>query len=118
MFDKNVIRASNSPWSFLAILVTKKKGPDGKPQHRFCVDVTSFDPYLLPLLDLATSALYGTKYFMDLDCYSGFRQMGIGEEHKELTGFTLPSGHYEFDRLPFGISNIPANFQRLMDTAL
>ena len=44
--------------------------------------------------------------------------MGIREEHKELTGFTAPSGHYEFNRLPFGLSNSPANFQRLMDTVL
>jgi len=44
--------------------------------------------------------------------------MGIKEEHKELTGFTVPSGHYEFHRLPFGLSNSPANFQQLMDTVL
>jgi len=49
VLHKNVIRASNSPWSFLAILVPKKKGPEGKPQYRFCVDfsalnsVTRFD---------------------------------------------------------------------------
>jgi hypothetical protein len=42
----------------------------------------------------------------------------IKEEHKELTGFSVPSGHYEFNRLPFVLSNSPANFQRLMDTVL
>ena len=44
--------------------------------------------------------------------------MGIKEECKELTGFTVPSGHYEFNRLHFGLSNSSANFQRLMDTVL
>jgi hypothetical protein len=44
--------------------------------------------------------------------------MNIRENHKELTGFAVPSGHYEFNRLPFGLSNSPANFQRLMDTVL
>jgi len=44
--------------------------------------------------------------------------MGIKEKHKELTGFTVSSGHYEFNRLPFGLPNSPANFQRLMDTVL
>jgi len=105
-------------------LVPKKKGPDGKPQYRFWVDfralnsVTRFDPYPLPLLEEATSALYGSKYFTVLDCYRGFWQMGIREEQKKLTGFTVPSGYYEFNRLPFGLSNSPANFQRLMDTVL
>ena len=67
MLDKNVIPASNSPWTFPAILVPKKKGPDVKPQYRFCVDfralnsVTRFDPYPLPLLEEVTSALYGSK---------------------------------------------------------
>jgi len=124
MLDKNVIRPSDSPRPDPAILVPKKKGPDGKPQYRFCVDflalnsITRFDPYPLPLLEEATSLLYGSKYFSVLDCYSGFWQMGIKEECKELTDFTVPSGHYEFKRLPFGLSNIPANFQRLMDTVL
>jgi hypothetical protein len=44
--------------------------------------------------------------------------MNIREDRKELTGFTVPSGHYEFNRLPLGLSNSPANFQRLMDTVL
>ena len=44
--------------------------------------------------------------------------MNIREGHKELTGFSVPSGHYEFNRLPFGLSNSPTNFQRLMDTVL
>jgi len=100
MLNKSVIGASNSPWSFPAVLIPKKKGPDGKPQYRFCVNfralnsVTRFDPYPLPLLEEATAALYGSIYLMVLECYSGFWQMGFREEHKELTGFTVPSGHY------------------------
>ena len=88
MLDKQVIRPSNSPWSAPAILVPKKRGPDGKHQYRFCVNfralnsVTRFDPYPLPLLEEATSSLYGSKYFSVLDYYSGFSQMGIKEEHK------------------------------------
>ena len=123
MLDKGIIRESNSPWSAPAILVPKKS-LDGKPKYRFCVDfralnaVTKFDPYPLPIFEEATSALHGSKYFSVLDCYSGFWQVGIKEEHKELTGFSVPSGHYEFNRLPFGLSNSPANFQRLMDTVL
>ena len=41
--------------------------------------------------------------------------MPIKEEHKERTGLTVPFGHYKFNRLPFGLSKSPSNFQRLMD---
>ena len=44
--------------------------------------------------------------------------MDIKEEHKELTGFSVTSRHYEFNRPPFGLSNSRANFQRMMDTLL
>ena len=62
--------------------------------------------------------LHGSKYFTGLDCYSGFWQVIIKEEHRERTGFSTPSGHYEFNRLPFGLSNNPSNFQGLMDAVL
>jgi len=123
MLQKGVIRKSHSPWSAPAILVPKKS-LDGKTKFRFCVDfralnaVTKFDPYPLPRLEDSTSSLFGSKYFSLLDCYSGFWQINISEEHKELTGFTVPSGHYEFNRLPFGLSNSPENFQRPMDIGL
>jgi hypothetical protein len=64
------------------------------------------------------STLLGSKYFSVLDCYSGFWQVSIKEEHKERTGFTVPFGHFEFNRPPFGLSNSPTNFQRLMDEVL
>jgi len=72
----------------------------------------------LPIVEETTSALFGSKYFSVLDCYSGLWQVEIKEEHKKLTVFSVPSGHYEFNRLPFGLSNSPANFQRMMDTVL
>ena len=123
MLKKEVIRESSSAWSAPAILVPKKT-TDGKPKYRFCVDfrslnaVTKFDPYPLPVFEETTSTLFGSRYFSVLDCYSGFWQVPIKEEHKERTGFTVPQGHYEFNRLPFGLSNSPSNFQRLMDIVL
>jgi len=123
MLQKGVIRKSRSPWSAPAILVPQKS-LDGKPKFRFCVDfrslnaVTKFEPYPLPRLKDNTSSLFGSKYFSVLDCYTGFWQINISDVHKELTGFTVPSGHYEFNRLQFGLSNSPANFQRLMDVVL
>jgi hypothetical protein len=123
MLQQGVIRESDSPWSAPTILVPKKS-LDGKPKYRFCVDfralnaVTKFNPYPLPPMDEAASTLFGSKYFSVLDCFSSFLQVSIKEKHRERTAFTVPSGHYEFTRLPFGLNNSPANFQRLMDTVL
>jgi hypothetical protein len=64
------------------------------------------------------SVLHGSKYFSVLDCYSGFWKVPIKEEHRERTRFTVPFGHYNFNRLPFGLSNNPSNFQSLMDFVL
>ena len=123
MLHQGVIRESDSPWSAPAILVPKKS-LDGKPKYRFCVDfralnaVTRFNPYSLPAMDEATSTLYGSKYFSVLDCFSGFFQVNMKEAHRERAAFSVPSGHYEFTRLPFGSANSPANFQRLINTVL
>jgi hypothetical protein len=123
MLKKGVIRESQSPWSAPAIL-DPKKSADGKAKWRFCCDfrflnkVTQFDTYPLPVFEETVSTLHGSKYFSVLDCYSGFWQINIKEEHKCKTGFTVPSGHYEFNRLPNGLSNSPSSFQRLMDVVL
>jgi len=80
--------------------------------------VTKFDTYPLPVFEETTSNLHGSKYYSFLDCYSGFWHISIKEEHKERTGFSVPFGHYEFNKLPFGLSNSPSSFQRLMDAFL
>ena len=122
MLDKGVIRPSNSPWSAPAILVPKNSADD-TPKYRFCVDfralnsVTKFYTYPIPVFEEATAS-HGFRYFTTLDCQSGFWQVPIKQEHRERTGFTVPSGHYEFTRLPFGLSNSPSNLQRLMDIVL
>jgi hypothetical protein len=123
MVDKGIIRPSNSAWSAPAILVPKRS-LDGKPKYRYCLNfralnsVTKFDPYPLPKFDETTSTLFGSRYFSVLGCYSGFWQVNIKEEHKERTGFSCPFGHFEFNRLPFGLSNSASHFQRLMDAVL
>jgi hypothetical protein len=115
MLKKRVIHQCSSPSSAPSMLVPKKS-PDGKPNYRFCVDfralnsVTRFDRYPLPAMEENTSTLYASNYFSFLDCYSGFWKVEIKEDNKELTGFSVLSGHCEFNRLTFGLSNSPANF--------
>jgi len=123
MLFKGAIRESHSLWSAPAILVHKLR-LDGQPNYRFCVDfralnvVIKFDPYPLPEFEEATSKLYGSRYFSILDYCIGFWQINIKEERNERTVFTVPFVQNWFNRLPFGQSNSPANFRRLMDIVL
>jgi hypothetical protein len=101
-----------------------QKPLDGKPKYGFCVNfralnaVTQLDTYPLPLIEQASLALHGSKYFSTIDLSSGVWQVKIAEEDKMKTAFLTPSGHYHFQRLPYGLSNSPASFQRLMDMEL
>lgn len=50
---------------------------------------------------------------------SGYHQVEVEESHKQRTVFTVgPLGFYEFHRLPFGLVNSPATYQRLMEEVL
>ena len=48
----------------------------------------------------------------------GYWQVPLAEEDKEKTVFTSPLGLLQFRVTPFGLSRVPATFQRLMDTML
>jgi transposase InsO family protein len=121
--DKGIISPSVSPWSAPVVLV-KKKTSSGEIKYRFCTDfrslnaVTKIDVYPLPLINETLEQLGQSKYFTTLDLTSGYHQVPIAPEDREKTAFTTEGGHFEYNRLPFGISNAPSTFQKLMDELL
>jgi hypothetical protein len=70
------------------------------------------------LLEETVSTLHGSRYFTTLDCFSGYLQVQVAEGDRAKTAFSIPSGHFQFKRLPFGLADGPGCFQRLMDLVL
>ena len=58
------------------------------------------------------------KYFTTLDANNGYWQIPVAEEDRDKTTFTCHAGTYRFLRMPFGLCNAPATFQRAMDILL
>ena len=120
MLDVGAIRPSNSPWCNAVVLVRKKDG-----SLCFCIDFrrlnswTKKDSHPLPCICETLDSLVGSAYYSTFDLTSGFWQVPMDEESKQYTAFTLGSmGLFECEWMPFGLCNVPATFQRLMQNCL
>ena len=63
-------------------------------------------------------SLGGAKYFSTLDLKSDFFQIKIEESSRQYTVFTCKNGLFQFKRMPFGLSNNPSTFSRIMQYVL
>ncbi|CAK9801713.1 Retrovirus-related Pol polyprotein from transposon 17.6 [Anthophora quadrimaculata] len=124
MLDKNIIEESDSPYNSPVWVVPKKADASGKQKWRIVIDFRKLnelidqDAYPLPNIDDILSQLGNAKFFSALDLSSGFHQIPMDENSKTYTAFSTPQGHFHYNRMPFGLKNAPATFQRMMDTAL
>ena len=53
-----------------------------------------------------------------MDLLTGYNQVAMANSDREKTAFCTPFGLFEYNRMPFGLANAPATFQRLMQTCL
>lgn len=116
LLSDNIIEECESPWAAPVVLVPKKDGGT-----RLCIDyrslnsITKTDSYPLPRMDDLLHATKKTFFMTTIDLRSGYHQINVREEDRDKTAFVSPFGVYRFLRLPFGLCNAPATFQRLID---
>ena len=112
-----VIEPSTSPWRAQVVVTVNER-----QKKRMVIDYsqtinrfTLLDAYPLPRIDDVVNKVSKYRHFSTLDLKSAYHQIPIHEADKMYTAFQSGQNLYQFCRLPFGVTNGVACFQRVMD---
>src|SRR3954465_6248043 len=121
LLDAQFIRETKkATWIANPVLVPKKD----TDVLRMCVDYGLVnkhcpkDHFPLPRIDQIIDWTAGCDLISFLDAYSGYNQIGMKEEDEEHTSFITPYGVFCYRTMPFGIKNVGAMYQRMMQACL
>ena len=107
-----------SDWVSNLVPTRKKTG-----EIRLCVDLRNLnkvslnDNYPLPKMDHILQRVVGSSRISLLDGFSGYNQILVHPDDQVKTAFTTPWGTFMYVKMPFGLKNAGATFQRAMDIA-
>ncbi|GFX64638.1 retrovirus-related Pol polyprotein from transposon opus [Trichonephila clavipes] len=117
---EGVIEPSNSPWRAQAFVI---RGENHKP--RMVVDYsqtinkyTLLDAYPLPKIEEVILEISKNKVFSKIDLQSAYHQIPIQDSERHYTAFEACGKLYQFLRVPFGVTNGVACFQRVIDRSI
>ena len=119
LLEEGFIRPSKSPYASPVNLVKKSDG-----SIRLTIDykklnaITIKDNYPLPIIDDLFMDLLEASIMSKLDAESGYYQIAMDEESRKFTAFGCEFGLFEWTRMPMGLKNAGATFQRAMDKLL
>lgn len=114
----------NDKMSLLGFNQAKTHMQKKNGEHRLCIDfrplnaVTKKWVHPLPNIEDCLDTLSGKKFFSQIDFSSGFWQIPMDDKSKELTAFRTEDGQFQFKRMPFGLCNAPASFQKIVNATL
>ena len=114
--QKGVLERHSSPWNSPTLLVKK---PDGR--LRLVVDFRKVnanvksDSYPLPRIPDLLTNLKHSRYFTSFDCTSGFHQVPLDDDSKDILTIGNEFGQFRYNVMPMGFKNSPAHYQRVMD---
>ena len=117
MYDAKIILPIRySKWVSNIVPTRKKIG-----EVMLCIDfrnlnkVSLKDNYPLPKMDHILQKVVGASRISLLDGFSGFNQILVHPDDQDKTAFTTPWGTFKYVKMPFGLKNAGATFQRAMD---
>ena len=108
--------ARYTTWLANVVMVTKPNG-----NWRMCVDYRNINSacpkntYPLLNIDRLVDGAVGHKIMSFLDAYFGYNQISMHPRDKEKTAFMTADANYYYEVMPFGLKNVGATYQRLMD---